>query len=67
MDNMEMIKDVIRMAWKTHIKTVILLCDTKNIKTVVNAVRKTMPHVSECFSNVYKNEIEITCVDLTRI
>ena len=38
MDNMQMLKDVIRMAWETQIKTVVLLCDTKDIKTVVIAV-----------------------------
>ena len=38
MHDIKMIKRVIRMAWKIPIKTVILLCDTQDIKTVVNAV-----------------------------
>jgi CMP-2-keto-3-deoxyoctulosonic acid synthetase len=37
-NDVSMIKDVIRMAWNTQIKTVVLLCDTKDIKQVVNAV-----------------------------
>ncbi|CAB3985657.1 glutamate receptor 2-like isoform X1 [Paramuricea clavata] len=36
-NDVSMIKDVIRMAWNTQIKTVVLLCDTRDIKQVVNA------------------------------
>ncbi len=37
-NDVSMIKEVIRMTWNTQIKTVVLLCDTKDIKTVVKAV-----------------------------
>ena len=37
MNDISMIKEVIRMAWNTQIKTVVLLCDTKDIKIVVKA------------------------------
>ena len=44
--NISMIKGVIQMAWKTQIKTVVLLCDTENIKNVVNAV-SLLSHILE--------------------
>jgi CMP-2-keto-3-deoxyoctulosonic acid synthetase len=43
-NDVNMIKEVIRMAWKTQIKTVVLLCDTKDIKTVVKAVSPLLCH-----------------------
>ena len=36
--DVSMIKEAIKIAWSTQIKTVVLLCDTKDIKMVVNAV-----------------------------
>ena len=45
-NNISMIKGVIQMAWKTQIKTVVLLCDTEDIKNVVNAV-SPLSHILE--------------------
>ena len=45
-NNISMIKGVIQMAWKTQIKTVVLLCDTEDIKNVVNAV-SLLSHILE--------------------
>ncbi|XP_046858821.1 uncharacterized protein LOC124452286 [Xenia sp. Carnegie-2017] len=41
MDNEPVIKDAIRQAWNTQIKTVVLLCDTHDIKKVMNATLQT--------------------------